>query len=92
MGSTGYLTCGICWMCGNCYPREAACTLCGGRINLDDDRCPQCGCLIGGDARLQARERFKALKRAEAQRDFPATGAKLTPMNTPGAPMAAIKR
>lgn len=70
LGSTGYLTCGICWMCGNCYPREFKCPDCGAVADLDDAACPECGRAIGQADRQEARERFKATKKEEARRIF----------------------
>lgn len=89
MGSTGYLTCGICWMCGKCYPREDVCPQCGSAINLDEDRCAYCGRAIDGEDRLRARARFMALKKAEAAEDFPTNSVH---MRMPGAPVPVVNK
>lgn len=91
MGSTGYLTCGICWMCGNCYPREAACPACGAIVNLDGQACPACGRAIEEGDRLVARERFKAARKAEADRDFPQVKAAVRP-TSPMSLVAPLRR
>lgn len=90
MGSTGYLTCGICWMCGKCYPRKTMCPQCGETIDLDKERCQQCGRVIGDADRLQARERFKAVKKAEAERAF--SGGRVRSAAVPNVPIPTSTR
>lgn len=65
MGSSGYLTCGLCWQCGSCYPRKSACMICGGAIDLDEEACPACGSPIGEAQRRAARDAFMSRKYAE---------------------------
>lgn len=65
MGSTGYLTCGICWQCGKCYPRELACPACGAPINLEDNACAACAEPITDALRKRVQEAFKQEKLEE---------------------------
>lgn len=69
------MTCGICWQCGNCYPRAAECARCGGAIDLDEDACTACGAPIDDAMRAAAREAFKAAQFAEFQTSMPDAGA-----------------
>lgn len=71
MGSTGYLTCGLCHQCGNCYPRNAVCAVCHAAINLDDDVCSSCGVVIEEEMRVTARESFMREKAAEYEAAMP---------------------
>lgn len=70
MGSTGYLSCGLCHQCGKCYPRAQACPACGGDIDLDDDACAHCGEPVTDAMRARARAAFMEAKRAEAEALF----------------------
>lgn len=70
MGSSGYMTCGLCHECGNCYPRKSTCPLCGATISLDDDACESCGAPVTEGMRTEARERFKQERREELDASF----------------------
>ncbi len=59
MGSSGYMTCGVCHTCGNCYPRRQTCAACGAQLDLDGEACVVCGVPITQAMRDDARERFK---------------------------------
>ena len=70
MGSTGYLSCGLCHQCGKCYPRASVCASCGASIDLDDAACARCGEPITDAMREAARAAFMERKRVEAEKLF----------------------
>ena len=74
MGSTGYMSCGLCHQCGKCYPRQSVCPVCRQPINLDEDSCAFCKSEIMQAMRQEARQKFMAEKAVEFERIF---GAKL---------------
>ena len=65
------ISCTECRTCGDCYPKETTCAVCGGEIWLLDDACPTCGEPITEEMRLEAREAFKKHKSDEFDMLFP---------------------
>lgn len=90
MGSTGYLTCGICWQCGKCYPRKHACPACGAPINLDDNACAACGEPVTDAQRLRVQEAFKQEKLEEFRTAMGSTRA-AAPQTAPPAAVCPSK-